>query len=60
MFVFGFVKSFADIKDIEEDKKDNIMTIPSKYGENVTYLVSGLLVTLSLYVHTQESNMDGG
>lgn len=51
--LYSASSNLADIKDIDQDKKDNIMTIPSKYGENVTYLVSGLLVTLSLYVHTK-------
>ena len=51
--LYSASSNLADIKDIEQDKNKNVMTIPSKYGENVTYLVSGLLVTLSLYVHTK-------
>jgi len=51
--LYSASSNLADIKDIEQDKKDNITTIPSMYGENVTYLVSEVLVTLSLYVHTK-------
>jgi hypothetical protein len=51
--LYSAASNLADIQDIEQDKKDNVMTLPSKYGVNVTYLVSGWLIIVSLYVHTK-------
>jgi len=58
--LYSASSNLADIKDIDQDKKDNIMTLPSQYGENVTYLVSGLIILLSLYVHTKSQTWTDG
>ncbi len=42
------LSNLIDIKDIEEDKKDNINTIPVLYGENLTICLSHFSILIGL------------
>lgn len=55
LLMFG-CSNMLDIKDIEEDKKNNINTLPVKYGEetsknitNISYIISFVIVMYDLW-----------
>jgi len=50
--LYAATSNIADIKDIEEDKENGIMTLPVKFGEKVTYVVSAVLASVALAMHT--------
>ena len=50
--LYAATSNIADIKDIEEDKENGIITLPGKFGEKVTYVVSAVLASVALAAHT--------
>ena len=50
--LYAASSNIADIKDIEEDKENGIITLPVKFGEKVTYIVSAVLASVALATHT--------
>ena len=51
-FIMFPLTNLADIKDIEEDKQNNIETIPVKYGAFNTYIISmGCLILYFVGLH---------
>ena len=49
--LYSSVSNIADIKDIEEDKLNNIQTIPVLLGEKKTYALSSVLASISMATH---------
>jgi hypothetical protein len=50
--LYAATSNIADIKDIEEDKENGIITLPVKFGEKATYVVSAVLASVALAMHT--------
>lgn len=50
--LYAATSNIADIKDIEEDKENGIITLPVKFGEKATYIVSAVLASVALATHT--------
>ena len=50
--LYAATSNIADIKDIEEDKENGIITLPVKFGEKATYIVSAVLASVALVTHT--------
>lgn len=50
--LYAATSNLADIKDIQEDKENGIMTLPVQFGEKATYIVSSVLASVSLATHT--------
>lgn len=50
--LYAATSNIADIKDIQEDKENGIITIPVKFGEKATYIVSSVLASVALATHT--------
>ena len=50
--LYAATSNIADIKDIEEDQKNGIITLPVKFGEKTTYIVSAVLASVALATHT--------
>ena len=50
-FLFSAASNYADIKDVDDDKKNGVRTIPVMYGNKFAYVVSGVLSSLSLMMH---------
>tara|TARA_Y100000389_G_C17377704_1_gene472578 strand:+ start:303 stop:974 length:672 start_codon:yes stop_codon:yes gene_type:complete len=50
--LYAATSNIADIKDIEKDKENGIITIPVKFGEKATYIVSAVLASVALATHT--------
>ena len=47
------LSNFVDIKDIDEDTKNGIVTIPAKYGKNTALLVSLLFMAIHISIMVQ-------
>jgi hypothetical protein len=57
----SFLTMFAssnliDIKDVDEDKQDNIMTIPVVFGEKITICLSHLGLLFAIILFSQNQN----
>lgn len=50
--LYAATSNIADIKDIEEDKQNGVITVPVKFGEKATYIVSAVLASVALATHT--------
>lgn len=50
--LYASTSNIADIKDIEDDKKNGIITLPVKFGEKTTYIISAVLASVALAAHT--------
>ena len=51
IFLISFASTnLADIKDIEEDKDNSIVTLPTIVGEKWTYLICLKCLLLSIYL----------
>lgn len=50
--LYAATSNIADIKDIQEDKENGIITLPVKFGEKATYVVSAVLASVALATHT--------
>jgi len=50
--LYASTSNIADIKDIEQDKENGIITLPVKFGEKTTYIVSAVLASVALATHT--------
>lgn len=50
--LYAATSNIADIKDAEEDKENGIITLPVKFGEKATYIVSAVLASVALATHT--------
>lgn len=49
--IYSAVSNIADIKDIEQDKLDEVNTIPVLLGEKSSYMVSSVLAGLAIATH---------
>tara|TARA_R110002012_G_scaffold203317_1_gene372688 strand:+ start:365 stop:1204 length:840 start_codon:yes stop_codon:yes gene_type:complete len=50
--------NFADIKDIDEDRQNNITTIPVKYGKNISNTISFIALVISSIVLIENPHFD--
>ena len=50
--LYAATSNIADIKDIEEDKENGIITLPVKFGEKTTFTISAVLASVALASHT--------
>lgn len=50
--VYSGASNLADIKDVEDDRRQNIRTIPVSHGVKATYDVSAILASIALSFHT--------
>jgi hypothetical protein len=49
---YAAASNLADIKDVEQDREAGIVTIPSRYGTDATYALSGAFALAALVAHT--------
>tara|TARA_B100001093_G_C26730315_1_gene971930 strand:- start:19 stop:858 length:840 start_codon:yes stop_codon:yes gene_type:complete len=57
LFIFS-ASNFADINDIEEDRKLNVQTIPVKYGKQVTAYISFAAVAIASIILVENPNFE--
>ena len=50
--LYAATSNIADIKDIEEDKENGIITLPVQFGKKATYIISAVLASVALATHT--------
>ena len=57
LFIFS-ASNFADINDIEEDKKLGVNTIPVLYGKQITEYISFIAITISSILLIENPNFE--